>query len=122
MFGFLYRQGKGPCFHSMQQEKRGEASHGQAFEAHARKLAKGYNGGPKNMPHRRVHRESGKVVTFMLICSIRSIDYVVCQDCGNIFRLHSTGKHSCLCGTNSTVDYDGIIPEFVNAEGKEGVA
>ena len=50
--------------------KAGFNSRSQAFEDHARKLGKGYNDGPKNMSHLPVRRESGKVVTRMLVCSI----------------------------------------------------
>ena len=85
-------------------------------------IGKGFDHGPKNMPRLRVHRELGKVVARMLVCSIRSIDYIVGQDCGNVCRCHSSGKHSYPCDIDSTVDYDNIIPEFLDAEGKEDVA
>ena len=75
-----------------------------------------YNDGPNNLPRLRIHRESGKVVARMLVCLIRSIDYVVCQDCGNVCRWHSTGKHHCPGGTDSTVTYDDIHPEVLDGE------
>ena len=50
---------------------------------YARTIDMGYNDVPKNLPRLCVHYENGKVVARMLVCLIRSIDFIVCQDCGN---------------------------------------
>ena len=73
----------------------------------------GYSGGPKKMPRLRIRTESGNIVVRMLVCSIRNVDYIVCQDCENVCRWHSSEKYDCPGGTDSRVTYDEIIPEFV---------
>ena len=60
--------------HMYCRNKAGSNSRGQAYEENARKHGMGYNDGPNNLQRLRVHRESGKVVARMLVCSIRSID------------------------------------------------
>ena len=102
--------------------KSGSNSRGQALEDLARSQGMGYNDGANTMPRLRVHRVSGQVVARMLVCSIQSIDYIVCQDCGSVFRWHSTGKHRCPGGKKSTINYDDIIPELMDAQGKEELA
>ena len=92
----------------------GSNSHGQFYEDHASAIGKGYEAVPNNLPRLHVHivAKSGKVLAHMLVCWIRDIGFIVCQNCGHVCSWHSTGKHVCPGGAELTVTYDDIIPDF----------
>lgn len=75
--------------------KAGSNSTGLQYELFAREMGLGYNDGPKDKVRVRVHKQGGKEVTRMLVCPIDQFEFIVCRNCGSVFRWHSAGKHKC---------------------------
>ena len=55
----------------------------------------------------------------MLVCLFQHIDWIVCLDCGSVFRWHSSGKHNCLVGPTPKISYDDIIPKILDNDDKD---
>ena len=98
----------------------GSSSRGQFFEDQANARGMGYDTVPTNTVRVRVHVDdnSGEVIARMLVCSIRSINWIVCRDCGHVCTWSSSGKHQCP-ESPMTVTYDDSSPEVVSHEGKD---